>query len=76
MNMQGNSFSEKNLSENFAAFCELFFSALQKGEHARISLAAEETHFLRMSRGAVRQNGMVQDAQFVLQFMTAEGCAS
>lgn len=73
MNMQGNSFSEKNLSENFAAFCELFFSALQKGEHARLSLAAEETHFLRMSRGAVRQNGMVQDAQFVLQFMTDAG---
>ncbi|NBO38949.1 TldD/PmbA family protein [bacterium] len=68
-----NGFSEELLSENFSNFFEGFFAGLAKGEHARVSLAAENTHFLRMSRGAVRQNGVVQDAQLQIQFLTDAG---
>lgn len=69
-------FDEAQLSGQFSAFCEQLFSKLKSGESARVSLAAEHTHFLRMSRGAVRQNGVVEDAQVLVQFMSAAGQVS
>jgi len=66
-------FDEQQLSSRFSLFCEHFFSQLSGGESARVSLAAEQTHFLRMSRGAVRQNGTVEDAQVQVQFISQAG---
>lgn len=66
-------FSERDLSSQFSRFCESLFGSLKSGEHARVSLAAEQTHFLRLNRGAVRQNGIVQDAQVVVHYMTNKG---
>jgi predicted Zn-dependent protease len=73
MNMAFSAQSTKKLESNFSLFCDAFFNALQAGEHARISLEAEQTHFLRMSRGAVRQNGIVHDAQVAVVFMLSSG---
>lgn len=73
MNQNNKAYEESKLSDRFAFFAEKLFSALQTGEHARISLAAEQTQFLRMSKASVRQNGFVHDAQVSVQFMTDSG---
>jgi predicted Zn-dependent protease len=73
MKTSAKSFDEQWLSSQFKLFCEDLFSRLSGGESARISLAAEQTHFLRMSQGAVRQNGTVEDAQLLVQFISAAG---
>lgn len=73
MNQNNKAFEDSKLSDRFSFFAEKLFSSLQTGEHARMSLSAEHTQFLRMSKASVRQNGLVQDAQVSVQFMTDSG---
>ncbi len=73
MNQNNKAYEESKLSDRFSFFAEKLFATLQTGEHARISLAAEQTQFLRMSKASVRQNGLVHDAQVSVQFMTDSG---
>jgi predicted Zn-dependent protease len=73
VNQNNKAYEESKLSDRFSFFAEKLFATLQTGEHARISLAAEQTQFLRMSKASVRQNGLVHDAQVSVQFMTDSG---
>lgn len=62
---------EEKLSELFATFARNLISHLSKDEHARVSLNAEQTQFVRMSRGCVRQTGVVEDASVSVQFINS-----
>ena len=73
MTASNSHFDDQKLSSHFSLFCEHLFSQLSGGESARVSLAAERTHFLRMSQGAVRQNGTVEDAHLLVQFISGLG---
>lgn len=73
MSIESSRFSEKDISQKFSDFCASLFSDLKSGEHARVTLAAEQTQFLRMNRGAIRQSGHVQDAQLRVHYMTDTG---
>lgn len=73
MNQNNKAYEESKLSDKFSFFAEKLFGSLQEGEHARVSLSAENTQFLRMSKASVRQNGLVQDAQLSVEFMTDSG---
>ncbi|MEN9825308.1 MAG: hypothetical protein RI953_1053 [Pseudomonadota bacterium] len=64
-------FFEHELKELFGHFNLILFSSLAPGEHARAFLSAEQSQFTRMSRGRIRQNGLVEDATVSVQFISA-----
>lgn len=72
MNGIQNQLSEEQLSEGFANFSQELFSGLTSGEHARVSLAGEQTQFVRFSQGRVRQSGVVTDASLTINFINAQ----
>ena len=76
MSVSESSMSTGQLQEQFNRFGKSFFELLKTGEHARLSLAAEETQFTRMSRGRVRQIGQVTDAVLNVQYISPNQSAS
>ena len=58
--------------EHFNLFCSKFFASLKPGETASLQLSAEQTLFIRLNGGRVRQNTDVEQKQLQIQ-LQAEG---
>ncbi|NBX16761.1 MAG: TldD/PmbA family protein [Proteobacteria bacterium] len=71
MNKSENLHYADQLHDLFAQVGKKFFGLLKNGEHARLSLSAEQTQFTRVSRGKVRQSGNVTDAVLKVQFISS-----
>jgi predicted Zn-dependent protease len=59
----------------FNQLAELLLDDLQDKEHLSIELAGEQSHFMRLNAGKVRQSGLVTDANLNLRLMANQRTA-
>ncbi|MGB8699197.1 MAG: TldD/PmbA family protein [Thermosynechococcaceae cyanobacterium] len=53
--------------QSFNPLCDLLLDSLQTNEHLSIELAGEQSHFMRLNGGKVRQTGTVTDGDISLR---------
>lgn len=59
----------------FNQLADLLLDNLQAGEHLSIELAGEQSHFMRLNAGKVRQSGLVTDASINIRLMAHQRTA-
>jgi len=65
----------QSFENSFNVCCEFIFNNLKDNEQAVCNLAGEETLFVRINHGLVRQNTFVQQAILTLQLQTPQQVA-
>lgn len=59
----------------FNQLADLLLDTLQAGEHLSIELAGEQSHFMRLNAGKVRQSGLVTDASINIRLIANQRTA-
>ena len=56
--------------QSFNQLCDLLLNSLGAEEHLTIDLSGEQSHFMRLNHGKVRQSGVVTDGDISIRILS------